>query len=231
MERTSVGVAAAQQSGRQMFCGIELLAAPGALVPRAETELLARTALSLLPSSRGRDLRVVDMCCGSGNLARFVAHEVRSAQVWAADLTTPCVELARRNAAHVGVKDRVHVLQGDLWEAIHDLELEGTVDLVMCNPPYISTGKLEGDSAALLELEPREAFDGGPYGLSIHQRVIAGAPRFVKTGGWLCFEFGLGQERQLEKLFERAKVWEEFRTVADPGGAPRVAAARLRLLP
>ena len=198
-------IVAAQQSGRQLFCGLELLAAPGALVPRAETELLARTALSLLPSPRERDPRLVDMCCGSGNLACYLAHEARSAQVWAADLTAPCVELARRNAAHLELKDRVHVLQGDLWDALHDLELEGTIDLVVCNPPYISTGKLEGESAGLLDHEPREAFDGGPYGLSIHQRVISGAPRFLRVGGWLCFEFGLGQERQLEKLFARAK--------------------------
>lgn len=215
----------AQQSGRQIFCGIELLAGTGALVPRAETELLGRTAAECLREEVAAP-RIIDMCCGSGNLACFLATELLHAQIWAADLTEPCVDLARRNADLLGIADRVHVHQGDLFEALQGLELETSIDAVVCNPPYISSGKLASESATLLEHEPREAFDGGPYGLSIHQRVIAEAPLYLKPGGWLLFEFGLGQERQVEKLIERAKRYVDFRTLADANGNPRVAAAR-----
>ena len=227
MDASHEAVRNAQLRGRQFFCGLELFAAPGALVPRAETEILARTAAESLRERTEWELRLIDMCCGSGNLACYLASELERAQVWAADLTEPCVELARRNVAHLELKDRVHVLGGDLFAALHGLELEGRIDAVICNPPYISTGKLATESAPLLAHEPREAFDGGPYGLSIHQRVIAEAPTYLKPGGRVFLEFGLGQEKQIEKLFERAKRYDEFRTVPDASGNPRVASARL----
>jgi methylase of polypeptide subunit release factors len=96
----------------------------------------------------------------------------------------------------------------------------------MSNPPYISTGRLEGDRAHLLDGEPREAFDGGPYGISIHQRLAAEAPAFLKPGGWLAFEFGGGQERQVLALMTRARAYGPVELVNDAEGRPRVACAQ-----
>ena len=103
--------------------------------------------------------------------------------------------------------------------------LEGSVDLVVCNPPYISTGRLEKDRAELLVHEPREAFDGGPYGLSIHQRVLKDALPFLVPGGSLLFEIGAGQDRQIKILFERARAYEGVTLLGD-GAVPRVAMGR-----
>jgi release factor glutamine methyltransferase len=198
------------------FMDLQLLAERGVLVPREETELLAATALNLL----GGAPSVIDMCCGSGNLACAIAAHRPRARVWASDLTEACVSLARRNAAHVGVADRVTVVQGDLFSGLKGLE--GTIDAVVCNPPYISQAKLAGERAALLEHEPREAFDGGPYGLSIHSRVIREALPFLKPGGILLFEIGLGQERQVELLFARSRAYVEITPVANAAGQVRV---------
>ena len=77
------------------------------------------------------------------------------------------------------------MLQGDLFDALSGLQLEGTIDLIVCNPPYISDTRLKGDRALLLELEPREAFAAGPYGLSIHMRVTKDALRYLRPGGAL----------------------------------------------
>lgn len=202
------------------FMDVELLVERGVLVPRAETELLGNTALELLPDAA----RVIDMCCGSGNLACALASRLPRARVWASDLTDSCVSLARRNAQFTGVANRVTVVQGDLFAGLKGLE--GTIDLIVCNPPYISQAKLAGERAALLENEPREAFDGGPYGLSIHQRVVKEALPFLKSGGHLLFEIGLGQERQVRLLFERTRAYEGVRTVANAAGEARVVAAR-----
>jgi release factor glutamine methyltransferase len=202
------------------FMEVELLVERGVLVPRDETELLGNTALGLLHD----EARVIDMCCGSGNLACALASRSPNSRVWASDLTEACVSLAKRNAAHTGVADRVTVVQGDLFAALKGLE--GTIDLVVCNPPYISQAKLAGERAALLENEPREAFDGGPYGLSIHQRVVKEALPFLKPGGSLLFEIGLGQERQVKMLFERTRAYEDIRTVANAAGEVRVVAGR-----
>jgi len=225
-ERRAAGVPLAYVIGHEMFLGVELIVAEGALAPREETELLGNTALAALRSSGSAAPHVIDMCCGSGNLACAIAHHLPAARVWASDLTDGCIAVTRRNVEHVGVSDRVVVAQGDLFAGLAGFGLEGSIDAVVCNPPYISQGKLATDRAVLLEHEPREAFDGGPYGLSIQQRVIKEALLFLRTGGILLFEIGLGQERQVKMLFDRAKAYEDIRLVANAAGEVRVASGR-----
>lgn len=217
-----ISVAEAYRKGRTIFMGLELLIAPGALVPRPETELLGTTALDVLRRMNLSAPRVVDMCCGAGNLACAIAHYAPAAQVWASDLTDGCVEVARRNVAHHEMADRVSVLRGDLFSAFSSLKLDSTIDVIVCNPPYISENRLEGDRAHLTELEPREAFAAGPYGLSIHMRVIKDAPRYLRRGGFLLFEVGLGQDRQVIRLLERSKSFEGIRAVTNEAGEGRV---------
>ncbi|MBE2248986.1 MAG: peptide chain release factor N(5)-glutamine methyltransferase [Myxococcus sp.] len=212
------------QRGTFPFMGLELLVAPGALVPRPETELLAREAIALVAGA-GPAPTVVDVCCGSGNLACAIAHHVPGARVFASDLTDGCFSLASKNVAHLKLGARVKVFQGDLLAPLAGAVEPLSVDVMVCNPPYISSGRLAADRATLLEHEPREAFDGGPYGLSIHQRVIKDALALLKPKGHLLFEFGLGQEKQMAALFARAKVYENVRFANDEAGAPRVAIA------
>ncbi|MBR0727535.1 peptide chain release factor N(5)-glutamine methyltransferase [Bradyrhizobium japonicum] len=221
----TINVAEAYERGRTRFMGIELQVAPGALVPRPETELLGRTAVEALRRAHLPSPRIVDMCCGAGNLACAIALNIPDARVWASDLTDGCVELARRNAANQGAESRITVLQGDLFEALAGLQLEQTIDMIVCNPPYISESRLKGDRASLLTDEPREAFAAGPYGLSIHMRVTKDAPRYLRPGGLLLFEVGRGQDRQVATLLERNDAYENVSVVLDDAGAGRVVMA------
>jgi release factor glutamine methyltransferase len=207
------------------FMGVMLEHAPGVLAPRQETELLGRSALAIL-RDRDPDVVVIDMCCGSGNLALAIATELPSAHVWCADLTDDAVALAQSNAARLRLQDRVIVRQGDLFGAFDADALEAAADMIVCNPPYISSARLEGESAYLVEAEPREAFDGGPYGIAIHQRLIRDAARFLKPDGWLLFEFGEGQDRQVAALAARAKFYGPVTFARNEAGAPRVAMLR-----
>jgi release factor glutamine methyltransferase len=209
--------------------GVEVLAAPGVLAPRAETELLGRTAVRFLQAFAAarpprEPVRVIDMCCGCGNLACAIAAAVPSALVWACDLTDQCVELTRRNVQALGLQDRVQVFQGDLFTPLTGEGLAGVVDAVVCNPPYISTGRLA--ARADLRDEPREAFDGGPYGVSVHLRVVRGAGPVLRPGGRLFFEIGLGQDRQVRTLFERARAYDDVELVCNEAGAVRVIHGR-----
>lgn len=217
----------ALRAGVVRFLDVDLHVASGALVPRTETELLGRTAIAALRAlPPGTPLRVIDMCCGSGNLACAIAAALPSVSLWASDLTPECVALARRNVNDLGLQDRITVVQGDLFAPLADAGLEGSVDLIVCNPPYISTARLEKDRAELLTHEPREAFDGGPYGLSIHQRVVKDALPFLRSSGWLKFEIGAGQDRQIKILFDRTRAYETVELVLDATGTPRVAVGR-----
>jgi len=226
--RRATGVPLAYITGHKEFMGVDLIAAQGALIPRVETELLGYEALNELRSSGLDTPHVIDMCCGSGNLACAIAYYHPSARVWASDLTYECVEISRRNVKHVGVSDRVVVAQGDLFAGLAGLGLEDSIDVIVCGPPFISQTKLATDSAWLLEHEPREAFDGGPYGLSIQQRIVKEALPYLRSGGILLFETGLGQERPAKMIFERAKAYEDIRMVEDAMGEVRVISARKR---
>jgi release factor glutamine methyltransferase len=206
------------------FMNMDFELGPSVLVPRAETELLGTVCVDRLSDGPVAPV-VVDMCCGCGNLGIAVANHIADAQVWACDLTPEAVDIAWRNVMRFDLQKRVSVVQGDMFENLRNIGLENKVDLVVCNPPYISTGRLEADRAHLLEHEPREAFDGGPYGISIQQRLIREAPDFLKPGGWLAFEFGEGQERQAAALISRTRVYGPVQFILDPSGIPRVALA------
>ena len=207
VERRLDGAPLAHLTGRQRFMGLEMLAGPEALVPRVETELLARTALAHLPSSGAL---VADVCTGSGNVAIAIAHHAPRARVWAADLSEEAVALARRNAASLGLAERVSFRVGDLLAPFDDGELRGRIDLVTCNPPYISSAKVDAMPRETSGHEPRLAFDGGPLGIRILRRVAMEAPRFLAPGGLLALEVGLGQARGVRRHLEQLGVYAGF---------------------
>lgn len=207
------------------FMGIDFAVRPHVIAPREETELLGISAIEILRDVQG-ERRAIDMCCGSGNLACSMALLADNVTVWASDLTDAAVALAHQNVTKLDLIQRVKIFQGDLFSSLSLAELGGTIDIVVCNPPYISTSRLEGDRSHLLESEPREAFDGGPYGLTIHQRVIRDAAPYLKPQGWIAFEFGEGQDRQLATLLRRSGVYRDPEFRYDASGIPRVMIAQ-----
>lgn len=216
-------VPVALAAGRARFYGLELRVGAGALVPRTETELLARTVIEHLADTPSL---VVDVCSGTGNLACAIAHHRAQARIFALELAHAAVDLARENVTELGLGDRVEVREGDLFAPLAGEGLEGLCDAVVCNPPYISSGRLGKDRAPLLEHEPREAFDGGPYGVSIMQRVVKEALGLLRPGGFLAFEIGAGQARQVHGLFERSKGYDPPISIDNEEGVTRVLLAR-----
>lgn len=216
------------QQRHYRFLGLDLIVQGSVLVPRAETELLASHAIALLRETGETAPLVIDMCSGSGNVGLAIADAVKTVTLLSADLTEDTVETAKANANLLGLSERATICRGDLFAALEGQGAEGKAAMIVSNPPYISTGRLEGESAHLLENEPREAFDGGPYGISIQQRLVREAPAFLKPGGLLLFEFGVGQERQAQSLLTRSRVFECLDFPTDEEGRPRVAVARLK---
>lgn len=216
--------------GRQRFLGVDLLATEDVLAPREETEILGKEVLAILRTlsqeDPGRELRMIDMGCGAGNLACAAAVAVPQTRVWASDLTAACVNLTRANVANLSMQGRIQVTQGDLFAPLEGRGLEGTMDLVAMNPPYIPSTSLEKSHAGLLHHEPKEAFDGGPYGISILTRLLQEAPPFLKRGGHLLFEFGLGQSRMVQSLVERKNLLPGLRFSLDTNGEARAAILR-----
>jgi len=218
----SPDIADAYRRGRVQFLGLDILTTQGVLVPRIETELLANAALDLLLDGDAERARVIDVCCGAGNLACALAYNAPHARIWACDITDDCAKLACRNIELHGLAERVSVHQGDLFSPLDGVGLEGTIDVIVCNPPYISEKRLEEDRARLLDWEPRVAFAAGPYGLAIHTRVIRDAVAFLRPAGVLLVEVGLGQDRQVELLFERTRAYQKIKIATNAAGEGRV---------
>lgn len=230
IHRRIKGTPLAHLTGRQQFMGLELIASGDALIPRTETEVLGRAALERLHAivREQGDATVIDVCTGSGNLALALAWHESRARVWGADLSAEAIALARRNLARLELADRVTFRAGDLLAPFDAPEFHGHVDLLVCNPPYISSGKVGGMEREISDHEPRMAFDGGPLGIRVLQRLITEAPRFLRRGGWLVFEVGLGQGRGIRRRLEHNGGYHDLNEFTDQNGQVRALAARIR---
>src|SRR5450759_1026300 len=148
---------------RQNFMGIELLSDKRALIPRKETELLGKKALELstrIAKSKGI-INVIDVCCGSGNLGIAIAHFNPNCIVYATDISQEAVELTQDNINLLNLNQRVYVKQGDLLSVFETNEFYEKIDLIICNPPYILSSKVQKMDTEISSNEPVLAFDGG----------------------------------------------------------------------
>lgn len=223
------GTPLAHLTGRQRFMGVELMTSRAALVPRKETELLGHVALAVL-RQLGCDqelMRVIDVCTGAGNLALTLALHAPKARIYASDLSVEAVELARCNGTKLGLGDRVEFRQGDFLDPFADGQFELNVDLLVCNPPYISSGKVSTLPDEIIGHEPSLAFDGGPFGVKILQRLLSEAPLYLRRGGWLAFEVGLGQGPAILDRLRRNAAYADQAAVVDAAGAVRAVVARV----
>lgn len=227
-EKRFSNIPLAHITGRQNFMGIELLSDSRALIPRKETEILGRRVLEI-----GRELiqdsdklKVMDVCCGSGNLGIAMATYFENSTVFSSDITPDAVQLASENIKFLSLENRVTAFQGDMMEAFNKPEHHNSFDLIICNPPYISSAKVVKMDSEISGNEPVEAFDGGMLGIKIIQRLISESPAYLKKSGWLAFEVGLGQGDFIRQLVERSGNFDSITTSADSQNNVRVISAR-----
>jgi len=194
--RRAAGEPVAYLLGMRGFWHFDLAVTADTLIPRPETELLVALALARIPA--GTTVRVADLGTGSGAIALAIASERPQARVVAVDISSDALEVARGNAAALGI-DNVEFRHGD-WLA----PLAGErFDLVASNPPYIADGDThlaQGD----LRFEPRGALASGVDGLDAIRRIAADTPAHLCDGGWLLVEHGYEQGAAVRALFESA---------------------------
>lgn len=183
VQRRAAGEPTHYLLGRREFFGRSFKVDGRVLVPRPETEMLVEAALGCLGDASGA--RALDLCTGSGCIGVTLAAERPSLRVVATDASLPALEVARENAATLGVADRVELRAGDLFAPVGEERFE----LIASNPPYVETGAIGGLSPEVRR-EPRQALDGGPDGLGLIRRLIEGAREHLVPGGWLLFEIG-----------------------------------------
>jgi release factor glutamine methyltransferase len=176
--------------GHVEFAGVRVLLERGVYVPRWQTEALARRALELLPS----DGCALDICCGSGAIAKVLACARPHARIVGTDIDKTSVDCARLNG--------VEAYLGDLFAPV-PAGLEGKVDLVAGVVPYVPTGALSNLQRDTFRFESSQSYDGGRDGVSVLRRMLDGGTRFLRKGGSILLELGADQAGHLAADIDR----------------------------
>lgn len=228
-EKRINGIPLAYLTQRQHFMGIEFLCDNRALIPRKETEILARTALEIIYKLEEKKtaINIFDVCCGSGNVGIAIASLNKQVIVHASDLSEEAVELTKENISFLNLEHQVQVRQSDLFNSFNSQEYWNNVDLIVCNPPYISSSKVTKMNSEIVSNEPVMAFDGGMIGIKIIQKLIHESPKFLSKIGWLIFEVGLGQGPFIIRLCEESNRYKSIESFTDYSGNIRVVAAKI----
>ena len=207
-------------TGCAPFYRLELSVGPGVFVPRPETELLVEEALKVLSAraeSATGQLRIVDLCTGSGAIAAAVKSELPNAQVFAVELSEEAIPYARKNLEPLGV----HLVQGDALTAL--TEQAGRFDAVLSNPPYIPPGNVPADPEAALHDPEMALYGGGADGMQIPSAIAARAYELLAPGGFFMMEHDDTQEEAVTELLARVG-FERCYPVRDLNGRPRHSA-------
>ena len=212
--------------GRRDFYGRSFTVDPRVLVPRPETELAVDHVLRALERARGetpqRELRVVDLCTGSGAIAFAVKAEAAYAQVTGVEVSPEAVGWARRNRELLGLD--VDLVEGDARTALTGLE--GQVDVVVTNPPYIPDDAVPVDPE-VRDHDPELAlYGGGEDGLGLPVAIAARAAALLRPGGTLVMEHADVQGESLPRALIAAGLFGEVVDHTDLVGKPRHVVAR-----
>lgn len=213
----------AQLIGKRDFWTFTLAVTGATLVPRPETELLVERSLARIPVDAAWS--VADLGTGTGAVALAIARERPACNVLATDLSKPALAVARRNAKSLGLHN-LKFKQGDWFQPLPEPDSsKWRCHLLIANPPYLAAV----DWAAAdpeLDFEPRLALDGGQDGLNAFRVLTAGAPRYLRPGGWLLLEHGYRQAEDVRALLKEAG-FGNLTTTADLAGRPRVSEAQI----
>ena len=216
--------------GSTVFRYLTLRVEPGVFVPRPETETVAQVAVDEAArlTVEGRTPLVVDLCCGAGGIALAIETEVPGSQGVAVDASAEAVALTRHNSVSVGSarSTTMRIEQGDVRDPALLADLDGTVDVLVSNPPYIPPDAVPIDPEVRDHDPDLALYGGGSDGLEVPRAVLAAAARLLVPGGLLVMEHAEVQDAAARADAEATGAFEQVESRADLTGRPRMLVAR-----
>ena len=210
--------------GQWDFYGMTFMVTHDTLIPRDDTTALVDLAVNRLKLYPQPKPRVLDLCCGTGCIGVALASQVSDARVTCGDLSMDALAVCKRNIQKLGFAGRVNALQMDAFKTPD--EFFGNYDMVVSNPPYITDAEMETLEPSVRNWEPHMALRGGTDGLDFYRAIIQNYTGRIQPGGYLAFEFGMGQGPAVGRLLEEAGYTVE-QWADDAGGIQRAVIARL----
>ena len=206
-------------TGRQNFYGLDFIVSKDVLIPRPETELLVEKAIEILTENT----TFCEVGVGSGCISVTILHKLETTNAVALDVSEKALAVAQRNAEKHEVAERLLLKKSDVYENLNDEKF----DLIISNPPYISVEEMKTLQLEVREYEPATALTDGADGLSIIERIIKDAPRFLNENGFLLLEIGYLQSAAVQKVFNKT-IWRKVESIADFQKIERVIKAQLQ---
>lgn len=199
-ERILSGEPLAYILGEWEFYGMRLVVNSNVLIPRDDTCAVAELAINQA-RELGEDLRILDLCTGSGCIGLAIASRIKSARVTLADISQDALAVAKKNITCQNLSGRVSCVQANALK--EPPAFLGKFDMIISNPPYVTTQEMAELPGSVAEYEPHLALHGGEDGLDFYRSITEKYTKALKVGGYLCFEFGMGQGDAVCELLEK----------------------------
>ncbi|MCD9186676.1 MAG: peptide chain release factor N(5)-glutamine methyltransferase [Pyrinomonadaceae bacterium] len=206
-------------TGKQEFFGLEFEVNRDVLIPRPETELIVENAIEILKAKENP--RFCEVGVGSGCISVSILHTLENTSATGLDISEKALRTAKRNAEKHRVSERFDLQISDVFEVLKDQRF----DLIVSNPPYISSDEIKDLQTEVKNFEPLNALTDGADGFSIIEKIIENAPRFLSSNGFLVMEIGFGQSERVGAMIDR-KIWCEPEFLHDLQGIPRTLKIR-----
>lgn len=211
-------------TGKTEFYSLEMNITRDCMIPRPETELLVQRAIEFLRTRFGNQV-VCDLCTGSGCIAVAIAKNFADARVYATDISDKALAVAEANVEKYKLKDRIALLCGDLFEPlIRPLDVD-KFDLIVCNPPYVSSAEYENLDKNVKDYEPQLALHAGIDGLDVYRRLVEKIDQFLKPNAALMLEIGYAQGPAVHSLLEQTGAFAEIKIEKDFHNNDRIVIA------
>lgn len=227
IKKNSQGYPLVYLTGKVDFMSLEFKVVPGVLIPRPETELVVEEGLRLIQVYNDTET-IAEIGTGCGNIIVSLAKLTRSQNIrfWASDISYEALNIARENSVIHKVEHKINFCHGDLFGAFDVYKLKEEIDFLVSNPPYVSQKDYDSLPSGIKDHEPRQALLAGETGLELHRRIIEGAVRYLKPGGYLVLEIGYNQSGEVREILAGNGCFDSIFLVKDLQGINRVISAR-----
>lgn len=209
------------------FYGLNFYIEEGVLVPRPDTEILVEWIINKVNEEfKNEYLDIVELGTGSGCIALTLAYYLENIKIFAVDIDDKALKVAKINRDKFKLNNKVKFYKGDLFNGIKTLQLEGKVDIIVSNPPYIPTEDISKLQIEVRKHEPKNALDGGESGFSYYEKIVPDSKEYLKREGILAVEIGYNQGIYVKRLFNE-NGFKDIYIIKDFQGLDRVVVGRV----
>jgi len=180
-------------TNKQEFMKLNFYVDKNVLIPQPDTEILVEKAIEIC-NNHGNDIKILDLCTGSGAIGISIAKNIKNAKIYATDIKNTVIDIAKQNAKQNNV-DNIEFIVSDMFENIQEKDF----DIIVSNPPYIETDVIKTLPTEVRN-EPIIALDGGKDGLKFYKIILSEYKKYLKKDGYLLLEIGYNQAKSVGEL-------------------------------